>query len=141
MLGSGISLIASEHIYLEIDIPSPPMEESDQKMLPLEDIPTILITSPPKSPPKSEGSMTMDVSNLLSQAALEVSSLGSQQSSPRRPTKAVVLTSLPQTPEGLLLPANTSSQASIDEGEASLEDVPANIFPIAAISGSCSTSP
>ena len=34
-LGSGISLIASEHIYLEIDIPSPPMEEPDQKVPPL----------------------------------------------------------------------------------------------------------
>ena len=51
LLGSGISLIASKHIYLEIDIPSPPIEEPDQKMPPLEDIPTVLITSPPKSPP------------------------------------------------------------------------------------------
>ena len=58
LLGSAISLIASEHIYLEIDIPSPPIEEPDQKMLPLKDIPTVLITSPPKSTPKSEGSMT-----------------------------------------------------------------------------------
>ena len=64
----------SEHNYLEIDIPSPPMEEPDQKMLPLEDIPTVLITSPPKSPPKSEGSLTAEVSNLLSQAVLEASS-------------------------------------------------------------------
>ena len=29
LLGSGISLIPSKHIYLEIDIPSPPMEEPD----------------------------------------------------------------------------------------------------------------
>ena len=35
-LDSGISLIASEHIYLGIDIPSPPVEELDLKMLPLE---------------------------------------------------------------------------------------------------------
>ena len=38
-LDSGISLIASKHIYLEIDIPLPPVEELDQKMPPLEDIP------------------------------------------------------------------------------------------------------
>ena len=50
-LGSSISHITSKHIYLEIDIPSPPMEEPDQKMLSLEDIPAILITSPPRSPP------------------------------------------------------------------------------------------
>ena len=48
--------------------------------------------------------------------------------------------SLPQKPEGLLPPANTSSQASIDEREASLEDIPTNISPIAAVSGSNSTS-
>ena len=43
-------------------------------------------------------------------------------------------------PEDLLLPADISSQASIDKGEGSLEDIPANISPIAAISGSNSTS-
>ena len=83
----------------------------------------------------------MEVSNLLSQPVLEASSCGSQQSSPRRPTTAVVLTSLPWKPQGLLPPANTSSQVSIDEGEASLEDIPTNISPIAVVSGSDSTSP
>ena len=134
LMGSGISLIASEHNYLEIDILLPPMEEPDRKMLPLEDIPTVLVTSPPKSPLRPKGSITMEVSNHLSQAVLEVSSCESQQSPPRRPTTAVVLTSPPWKPEGLPPPANTSSQASIDEGEASLEDIPANISPIAAIS-------
>ena len=37
LLDSGISLITSKHIYLGIDIPSPPVEEPDQKMQPLED--------------------------------------------------------------------------------------------------------
>ena len=141
LLDSGISLIASEHIYLGIDIPSPPVEEPDQKMPPLEDIPAILITSPPKSPPKSEGSMITEVSNLLSQAVLEASSCESQHSSPRRPNTAVVFKSLPQKPEDWPWPANTSSEASINEGEAFLEDIPANISPIAAISGSRSISP
>ena len=49
-LDSGISLIASKHIYLEIDIPSLPMEEPDQKIPPLSDFSTNLITSPHKSP-------------------------------------------------------------------------------------------
>ena len=65
-LDSGISLITSKHIYLGIDIPSPPVEEPDQKIPPLSEVSTILITSPHKSPLKSEGSMTMEVSNLLS---------------------------------------------------------------------------
>ena len=52
----------------------------------------------------------------------------------------MVLTSLPWRPKGLLLLADISSQASIDKGEASLEDIPTSISPIAAISGSNSTS-
>ena len=66
LLDCGVSLITSKHNYLGIDIPSPPVEEPDQTMLPLEDIITILINSPHKSPPKLEGSMTTEVSNLLS---------------------------------------------------------------------------
>ena len=45
LLGSGISLTMSEHIYLEIDIPSLPMKEPDQKIPPLDKVSTILITS------------------------------------------------------------------------------------------------
>ena len=137
LLDSGISLIPSEHIYLGIDIPSPPVEEPDQKMLPLEDVPTILVTSAPKS----EGSMTTEVSILLSQAVLEASSCESQHSSPMRPTTAVIFMSPSQKPEDLPHPANTSSKAGINKGEASLEDVPSNISPIAASSGSRSISP
>ena len=136
-LDSGIGLSANKHIYLEIDIPSPPAEELEQKMSPLEDIPIILRTSPPKSFPKSKGSMMAEVSNLLSHVVLEASSCESQQSSPRRP----MLWSLPQKQGGLLLPADASSQARLDDGEASLEEVPPTISPINAISGGGSISP
>ena len=141
LLDSGISLIASENTHLGIDIPSPPMEEPDQKILPLSEVSTILITSLHKSPPKLEGSMTAEVSNLLSQAVLEVSSMESKHSSPRRPTTAVVLRTPPQKPEGPLQAVDTSSQARVKEAEASLEDIPANISPIAAVSRSRSVSP
>ena len=46
LLNSGACIIASEHLYLEIDIP--PKEESDTK-----------------APPKLEGSMTAEVNHLL----------------------------------------------------------------------------
>ena len=141
LLDSSISLTVSKHIYLEIDIPSLPMEEPDQKIPPLGKISTILITSLHKSPLKLEGSMTMEVSNLLSQAVPEVSSCESECSSPRRPTTAVVIMTPPQKPEGPLQAVNTSSQVSIEEVEASLEDIPANVSPIAAISRSRSISP
>ena len=110
------------------------MEEPDQKIPPLGKVSTILITSPHKSPPKSEGSMTTEVSNLLSQAVLEASSCEFECSSPRRSTTAAVLMTPLQKPGGPPQAVNTSSQASIKEAEASLEDIPTNISPIAAIS-------
>ena len=62
-LSSDISIIASEHLYLEIDIP--PMEESDTKALPIGEASIIQTTSPCKSPLKLEGSMTAEVNDLL----------------------------------------------------------------------------
>ena len=53
----------------------------------------------------------------------------------------MVLMSPPQKPEGPLQAVNTSSQVSIEEAEASLEDIPTNISPTAAISHSRSISP
>ena len=133
-LASSVSLTTSKYIYLGIDIPSPPVEEPDQKIPPLCKVSTILIASPHKSPLKLEGSMTMEVSNLLSRAVLEASSFESEHLSPRRPTPAVVLMTPPWKPEGPLWPVDTSSQASVKETEASLEDIPTSISPIAAIS-------
>ena len=94
-LASGVSLTASESTYLGIDIPSPPVEEPDQKIPLFGKVFTILVASPHKSPPKLEGSMTMEVRKLLSQAILEASSCESKHSSPRRPTPAMVLMTPP----------------------------------------------
>ena len=49
-LASSISLTTGKPIYLGIDIPSPPVEEPDQKILPLGEVSTIVVTSPHKSP-------------------------------------------------------------------------------------------
>ena len=141
LLASGVSFTTSRHIYWGIDIPSPPVEEPDQKILPLGEVSTILITSPHKSPLKSEGSMTMEVSNLLSQAVLEASSCESEHLSPRKPTPVVVPMTPPQKSEGPLLPVDTPSQVSVEEAEAFLEDIPTSISPIAAISRTRHISP
>ena len=91
------------------------MEEPDQNIPPLSKVSTLLITSPCKSPLKLEGSMTTEVSNLLSQAVLEASSCGSVHSSSMRPTTAVLLMTPAQKPEGPLQPVDTSSQVSVKE--------------------------
>ena len=113
------------------------MEEPDQKILLLSKVSTIIVASLHKSPLKSEGSMTMEVSNLLSRVILEASSCGSEHSSPRGCTLAAAPTTPPHK-EGLILPMDTSSQVSADAAEASvedipsLEDIPSIISPIAA---------
>ena len=117
------------------------MEELDQKILPLSKVSTIIVASPHKSSPKLEGSMTMEIRNLPSQAILEMSSCGSKHSSPRRPTPAVVPITPPQKPEGPLWPVDTSSQASTEVAEASLEDILASISPIATVSRTGSVTP
>ena len=141
LLASGISLTTGEPICLGIDIPSPPVEELDQKIPPLGKVSTILVASPHKSPLKSEGSMTMEVRNLLSKALLGMSSCGSKHSSPRRPTPVAVPTTPPQKPERPPQPVGTSSQVSAEGTEASLEDIPTSISPIAAISRTRSVTP
>ena len=138
-LSSGISVIASKHLYLGINIP--PMEESDNKAPPIGEASTILITSPCKSPPKLEGSMTAEVNDPLFQAVTEASSCESEHSSPGKITTVAVIMSPPQKSEVSLQPVDTSSQASIKEAEASLEDLPTNISPIATAYSSRSVSP
>ena len=72
---------------------------------------------------------------------LEASSCKSKHLSPRRPTLAVAPMTPPQKPEGPPGPVDTSSQASIKVPEASLEDITANISPIAAVSRTRSVTP
>ena len=139
LLSSSISIIASKHLYLGINIP--PMEESDTKAPPIGEASITLTTSPHKSPLKLEGSMTTEVNDLLDQAIMEVSSCESKHSSLGKITTAAVTTSPPQKSEVSLPPIDTSSQTSIKEAEASLEDIPTNISPIAAAYSSRSVSP
>ena len=50
-LANGISLTGGGSIYLEVDIPQPTVEESDQKVLPLGRCSPILMASPLKTTP------------------------------------------------------------------------------------------
>ena len=139
LLSSSISIITRKHPYLEIDIP--PKGESNNKVPPIGKASIIQATNPHKSPPKLEGSITAEVKHLLDQAIMEVSSCESKQSSLEKITTVAVTTSPPRKPEVTVPPVNTSSQASIEELECSLEDIPANISPIAAVYSSRSVSP
>ena len=105
MLSSSISIISSKHLYLGIDIT--PMEEPDTKALPIGEASTILVTSPCKSPPKLEGSMSAEVIDFLLWAVTEASSCESKHSSPGKITTVAVITSTPQKLEVSLQPIDT----------------------------------
>ena len=144
LLTSGISLTTGKPVYLELDILPPLVEELDQKMLPLGEVSTITIASPHKSTPlksEGEGSMTMEVRNLLSQAVLEMSGCGSKNSTLRRPNPVVILMPRPQKSKELLQPVDTSSQVSTEMAEASLEGIPTIISPITVASRPKSITP
>ena len=142
-LANGIILTGGRSVYLEVDIPQPMAEESDQKVSPLGRCTTILIASPFKTtPPKLERkvSMTMEVRSLLSQVMLDMSGCRSGNLTPKRSNPVVILTPPPHKPRDLPRPVDTSSQEStpndVKVAEASLEEVPTTISPIAVTPGS-----
>ena len=138
-LTSGKSIIANKHSYLEIDIS--PKREPDTKDLLIGEASIILEAIPPKSSPEPKCSMAAEVDNLLTQAMADTSNCKSKQSSPEKTATVAATMSPPCRPEVTTPPANTSSQASVEEAEGSLEGVPTNISLIAAAYSSRSISP
>ena len=125
--------------YLEIDIP--PNGESDTKVLPIGEVSIIQATNLHNSPPNPEGSIAAEVNHLLDQAMAEASSHESEQSSLEKVAEGVATTSPSQKLEIIVPPVDTSSKASMVEVEGSLEDIPANISPIATVHSRRSASP
>ena len=139
-LSRGASIITSEDLYLVIDIPMPPMEQSKHKALPIGEASPNTVPSPPKSPPKLKCSMAAEVDNLFTQAMVDVSGCQSKDSPLGKITTVAVIMSPPQKSETSLQLVDTSPQASVEGVEASLEDLPANISLIAAAYSSRSFS-
>ena len=85
-MAKGVNLLSGKPIYLKVDIPQPTTEGPELKAPPLGWSPSILIASPVRPPlPKAEGevSMTMEVRELLSKAALDTSEHASGSSTQR----------------------------------------------------------
>ena len=85
--------------------------------------------------------MTMEVRNLLSHMMLEISGCKSKNLTPRRPNQVAIPMPPPQKSEELLEPVDTSSQASAEVVEASLEGIPTSISPVAVASRAGSIIP
>ena len=147
-LANGISLTGGRSVYLEVNIPQPIVEEPDWKASPLGRCSPILMASPLKATPlklEREVSMTMEVRSLLSWMMLDTSGHVSGNSTPKRPNPMVVLTPPPHKLRDLSRLVDTSSQVStpddVEMVEASLEEVPTTISPIAKTPGPSSGTP
>ena len=82
-----------------------------------------------------------EVDDLLTWAMADNSSHESEYSAAEKAATAEVVMSLSHKLEDPALPFDTSSQASMEEGEASLESNPVNVSLTVAEYSSCSASP
>ena len=102
---------------------------------------TIPAATTPKTPWKPRISLTAEVDDLLKQGMADDSSHESEHSATGKVAAVEAVMSLSHKSEVPAPPVDTSSQASMEEGEASLESNPVNISPIAATYSSHSGSP
>ena len=131
-LSSSASITTNEHPYMRIDIPPLPLEESEHTALPVDEAHTIPVANSRKTPPKPRVSLVAEVDYLLAQAMVDASSCKSEHSPIVKVATVEAVTSPSQKPE--------ASPQLVEEAEASLEVLPANISPIAAAYSSRSAS-
>ena len=136
-LHNGASITTYEHPYMRIDIPPPLLKEPGCTTLLVEEVHTITAANSPKTPPKPRVSIAAEVNDLLTQVMADKSSHESEHSPIGKAVIVEAVTFPPHKLEASPLPVNTSSQASMEEAEASLKCLPANISPITT---TCSSS-
>ena len=95
----------------------------------------------PKPLQSQESAIAAEVNDLLTQAMADESSHKLEHSPVGKVATVEAVTSPPHKSEASPLPVDTSSQASMEEVEASLEGLPANISPITTVCSSRSASP
>ena len=140
-LHSSSSVTTNEHPHMRIDIPLLSPEEPECTTPPLGGACTILVVTTPKTLWKPRISLRAEVDDLLDQAVVDNSSPESEHSTTGKVATAEVVMSLSHKSEAPTPLIDTSSQASVEEGEASLESNPVTISPTVAVYSSCSGSP
>ena len=141
LLHSGASVITTKHPYIKIDIPLLPPEDLGHTTLPLGEMHAIPATNSPRTPWKPRISLATEVDALIIQAMEGDSSHEMEHSVIGKATIEEAVPSPSHKSEAPPLPVNTSSQASMEEGEASLKSNHANVSPTAATYSSHSSSP
>ena len=118
-LSNGVTMLEGESTFLQVDLSQFATKEQESKALSLgSGLSPTLAASPTRAlPPKVEGqiSMTMEVSELLSQAVLDTSGLAFRCSTPKRPGSLALATPLSLKLEDSAKPMDTSSQVSVPD--------------------------
>ena len=140
LLHSSSSITTDKYLHMRINIPLPSPEEPEHTTLPLGRVHTIPVATTPKTPWKPRISLTAEVKDLLKWGMADNPSCKSEHSTAGMAATAEAVMSPSHKSEALGLPIDTSSQASVEEGEASLESNPVNVSPTAATYSSCSGS-
>ena len=141
LLHSGSSITIDEHLHMRIDIPLLSPGEPECTTLPLGGAHAIPSATTPKTPWKPRISLTAEVNHLLKWGMADDSSCKSKHSASEKAAAVEAVMSLSHKVEVPALPIDTSSQASLEEGEASLESNPVNVSLTATVYSSCSGSP
>ena len=126
---------------MRINIPLPPLEEPEHTTLLVGEVHTIPAANSPKHPPKPRISIATEVNDLLTWSMADESSHELEHSPVGKAATIEAVTSPPHKSEAPPLPVDTSFQASMEQAEASLKGIPANISPIAATYSSSSANP
>ena len=140
-LHSCSSITTDKHPLMRIDIPLLSTEEPECTTLPLGRVHAIPAATTPKNPWKPRFSLTAEVDDLLKWGMVDNSSCESEHSATGKVPTAEAVMSLSHKAEVPAPPVDTSSQASVEEGEASLESKPVNMSPAMATYSSHSDSP
>ena len=141
LLHNSSSITTDEHPTLRIDIPILSPEDPESTILPLGRVHAIPTATTPKTSWKPRISLTAEVDDLLKWGMVDDYTHEFRHSASEKAAAMEVVMSLSHKEEILAPPIDTSSQASIEEGEASLESNPVNISPNMAVYSSHSESP
>ena len=141
LLHSSSSVTTDEHPYIRIDIPLPTPEEPECTTLPLGRVHATLAAITPKTPWKPKISLSAEVNDLLNWGMVDNYNHKPEHSTMGKEAATEADMPPPQKAEVPAPPLDTSSQASVEEMEASLESNPIYISPAAVACSSCSDSP
>ena len=131
-LHNGSSITTDEHPHLRIDIPILSLKDPECTNWPLGGAHAIPTATTPKTPWKPRISLRAAVDDLLKWGIVDNYSCESEHSTMGKEAATETDMSLSHKVEVPAPPMDTSSQVSVEEGEASLESNPINVSPTTA---------